>query len=116
VTDEPDWLPLPEVARRIGVPTARVREMLRDRSLLAVRRGEEGEWRVPAAFLVDGEDGAEPLPWLRGTVTVLADAGFDDGEAMTWLLEPNDELGVAPIDALRAGRRAHVRRIAQTLG
>jgi hypothetical protein len=34
---------------------------------------------------------------------------------MEWLLEPDDSLGVAPITALRAGRKAEVRRVAQAL-
>lgn len=53
---------------------------------------------------------------LRGTLTVLADDGFDDEEAMTWMLEPEESLGAAPIDALRDGRKAEVRRVAQALG
>jgi hypothetical protein len=47
---------------------------------------------------------------------VLADSGFTDEQAMHWLLSQEDSLGVAPIDALRAGRKAEVRRVAQALG
>ena len=39
-------------------------------------------------------------------IIVLHDAGFSDAEAMTWMLEETDLLGTAPIDALRAGRKA----------
>jgi hypothetical protein len=35
---------------------------------------------------------------------------------MHWLLTPEESLGIAPIDALRAGRKAEVRRVAQALG
>ena len=58
----------------------------------------------------------EPLPELRGTLIVLGDSGFDDEQAMHWLLNPEESLGTAPIDALRAGRKAEVRRVAQALG
>jgi hypothetical protein len=47
---------------------------------------------------------------------VLGDAGFADEEAVDWLIDVEETLGVAPIDALRAGRKAEVRRVAQALG
>jgi len=53
---------------------------------------------------------------LRGTLFVLADAGFSDENAMEWLLDTEDSLRAAPIDALLAGRKAEVRRVAQALG
>ncbi len=53
---------------------------------------------------------------LRGTIVVLGDAGFTDDEAMNWLLSEEDSLGVTPIEALHAGRKAEVRRVAQALG
>jgi hypothetical protein len=34
---------------------------------------------------------------------------------MHWLLNEEEALGAAPIDALRAGRKAEVRRVAQAL-
>ena len=46
---------------------------------------------------------------------LLADDGFTDDEAMDWMLEVNELLGVSPIAALRAGRKAEVRRVAQAL-
>jgi hypothetical protein len=72
----------------------------------------DGVWRVPADFIVDGE----PMSELKGTLVVLGDSGFNDEEAMTWLLSPEDSLGVSPIEALRNGRKAEVRRVAQALG
>jgi hypothetical protein len=47
---------------------------------------------------------------------VLGDSGFTDDEAMHWLLETEDSIGMSPIAALRAGRKAEVRRVAQALG
>jgi hypothetical protein len=87
----------------------RVRRLIEDKHLLAVRR--DGVLKVPDLFL----DGDEPLGELRGTIFVLADDGFTDDQAMEWLLEVDDSLGVAPILALRAGRKAEVRRVAQAL-
>jgi hypothetical protein len=46
----------------------------------------------------------------------LGDAGYSDDEAMHWLLSAEESLGVSPIEALRAGRKAEVRRVAQALG
>jgi hypothetical protein len=48
---------------------------------------------------------------------VLHDAGYSDDEALNWMLADNELLGgVAPVDALLAGRKAEVRRVAQALG
>jgi hypothetical protein len=35
---------------------------------------------------------------------------------MHWLLTAEESIGIPPIDALRAGRKAEVRRVAQALG
>jgi hypothetical protein len=104
------WLTIPDLVERLGLTQGRVRRLIEDRHLLAVRRN--GVLQVPAAFL----EGDAPLTELRGTIFVLADDGFTDDQAMQWLLEVDDSLGAAPIDALRAGRKAEVRRVAQALG
>ncbi|WP_062517973.1 Rv2175c family DNA-binding protein [Demequina gelatinilytica] len=109
------WLTVPDFADRLGTTPSKVREMLREGELLAVRRGERQTIQVPAGVIVDGERGPEVLATLRGTLTLLRDAGMDDAEAAEWLLADEPELGMAPLDALREGRRAHVRRIAQSL-
>ncbi|CAD5997458.1 protein of unknown function [Agreia sp. COWG] len=83
--------------------------MIEEHSLLAIRR--EKVLVIPSVFLRDDE----PLPELRGTVVVLQDSGFSPDESMQWLLEVEESLGVAPIDALLAGRKAEVRRVAQAL-
>jgi hypothetical protein len=112
VSDFPDvrWLTIPDLTETLGLKVSQVRRLIEDRALLALR--VDGVWRVPADFL----DGSEPLGDLRGTLVVLGDSGFTDEEAMHWLLEPEDSLGVSPISALRAGRKAEVRRVAQALG
>jgi hypothetical protein len=104
------WLTIPELVELLGLPQGKVRRLIDDRLLLASR--VDGVLKVPADFIVDGE----PLGDLRGTIVVLGDAGFSDEEAMHWLLTEEDSLGVAPVAALRAGRKAEVRRVAQALG
>ena len=104
------WLTIPDVSEQLSSTPGRVRKMVEDHHLLAVRRDKT--LVIPAVFIRDGE----PLPELRGTIFVLQDMGFSPEESMDWLLEVEDSLGVAPIDALLAGRKAEVRRIAQALG
>lgn len=115
MTEETEWLSVPEAAERLGVPLTRVREYLRDRHLLAIRRGENGALYLPADSIVERDGGIEPLPTLFGTLTLLADAGFSDEEAMGWLLADHEALGESPLAALRGGRRAFVRRLAQEM-
>jgi hypothetical protein len=107
--EEHQWLTIPDLVQRLGMTQGRVRRLIEDRQLLAVRRN--GVLQVPEVFL----DGDAPLSDLRGTLFVLADDGFTDELAMEWLLEPDDSLGIAPIAALRSGRKAEVRRVAQAL-
>lgn len=106
---ETEWLSLPELVEVLGEPLGRVRRLLDEFHLVGSRR--DGVLKVPAVFIVDGH----PLPSLRGTVFVLHDAGFSDDEAIDWLLTPEDTIGIAPIEALLAGRKSEVRRVARTL-
>ena len=104
------WLTLPELVDMLGIGVSKVRRLIEDHSLLASKF--DGVWKVPESFIRDGE----PLPELRGTLVVLHDSGYSDDEAMHWLLTEEESLGIPPIDALRAGRKAEVRRVAQALG
>lgn len=115
VSNDVEWLSIPEFAERISVRDSRVRDLLRERAIIAVRRGENNALALPADFIVPGDHAPHLLPTLKGTLTVLLDAGFTDDEAMEWLFEFSDELDATPMEALRGGRRAHVRRVAQTL-
>lgn len=105
----PEWLAIPDLVEILGISQSRVRQLIEDKQLLAIRR--EGRLSVPSSFIRDGA----PVGELRGTLIVLSDDGFTDEQAMEWLLEVDDSLGVAPIDALLAGRKAEVRRVAQAL-
>jgi Rv2175c C-terminal domain of unknown function/DNA-binding protein Rv2175c, wHTH domain len=105
-----EWLSLPEVAARLGLPIGRVKQLLRDRKLIAVIR-PGGERAIPAAFI----DGAQIVKGLPGTLTVLFDCGFDDIEALRWLFTADDTLPGTPIAALYARRGTEVNRRAQAL-
>jgi Rv2175c C-terminal domain of unknown function/DNA-binding protein Rv2175c, wHTH domain len=106
-----EWLTLPDVAERLALDVGKVRRLLQDRYLVGVRRGERNLLSVPAPLLV----GNTFLTELRGTLTVLADAGYDDETALRWLFTPDESLPGRPVDALREGRKTEVRRRAQAL-
>ena len=106
---EISWLTIPDLTELLGLKVSQVRRLIEDRALLA--RRVDGVWRVPGLFV----KGTEPLGELRGTLVLLGDLGFSDDEAIDWLLGPEDSLGTSPIEALRAGRKAEVRRVAQAL-
>jgi len=110
-----EWLTVPDFADRLGVTASDVRELLREGALVSVRRGERNTVQLPADFIVDVEGAPHVLGTLRGTLTVLRDAHMSDEAALDWLLADEPELGCSPLAALRAGQRAPVRRIAQTL-
>lgn len=104
------WLSVPELVEILGIGVSRVRRLIEDKALLASK--VDGEWKVPELFIRDNE----PLVELRGTLVVLHDSGFSDDESMNWLLSDEESIGTSPIEALRAGRKAEVRRVAQALG
>lgn len=102
-------LPLPDVAQRLDIPVTRVRRLIEDRTLLATRRS--GVLAVPSEFL----DGGEARHELHGTFILLADLQFSDEEIIDWMFTVEASLGVTPMAALIAGRKAEVRRVAQAL-
>ena len=105
-----DWLSVPDVADRMGLPVSRVKQLLRDRKLLSVTR-PGGDRAIPAAFL----HGDQIVKGLSGTLTVLFDCGFADEEALRWLFTADATLPGTPIDALNAHRGTEVNRRAQAL-
>jgi hypothetical protein len=99
-----EWVTLPDLAEQFSLPIGKVRRLIEERHLIALRI--DGVARVPAAFV----EGTEPLQDLRGTIILLGDNGFSDDEAVDWLLSDEESLGATPVAALRAGRKAEVRR------
>jgi excisionase family DNA binding protein len=106
-----DWLSVPEAAERLGIDVTKVRQLIRDRKVLAVRRGEPSRLEIPAAFF----DNGEVVKGLPGLLTVLSDAGFDDDEALRWLFTVDESLPGTPIQALRENRGTETKRRAQAL-
>ncbi|QFG27528.1 Rv2175c family DNA-binding protein [Actinomadura sp. WMMB 499] len=104
-----EWLTLPQTAALLGIKTNRMKQLISERKLLAVRRG--GEPMVPAAFIKDGQ----VIKGLSGTLTVLSDAGYSDVETVRWLFTADDTLPGTPVDALTENRGTEVRRRAQAL-
>lgn len=104
-----EWLTVPDVAERLGVPLGRVRRLIEDHHLFSIRR--DGVQYVPGETIAGGE----PLASLHGTLVVLLDAGFSLDGAIEWLYTPNEVLGVTPMAALVAGKKAEIRRLAQAL-
>ncbi|MDO5635333.1 MAG: Rv2175c family DNA-binding protein [Micrococcus sp.] len=105
------WLTLPEVAERLDVVVTRVHNLIQDRAVIAVRRGERGIRSIPAAFLEEDR----LVSAVKGTLILLHDAGYDDVESLRWLFTDDESLPGSPIDALRGGRKTEVRRRAQAL-
>lgn len=105
-----DWTTIPDIAEALDVRVTRVHTLISERALLAVRDAE-GIRRVPALFM----DGNRVLDSLKGTLTVLQDAGFTDEEAIAWLFTEDESLPGRPIDALHGGRKTEIRRRAQAL-
>ena len=104
------WLSLPEVARQLDIPAGRVKQLLRERKLLAVNRPDRA-LAIPAAFL----DGQQVVKGLPGTLTLLFDCGFDEQDALRWLFTSDETLPGTPIDALAKHRGSEVNRRAQAL-
>lgn len=105
------WLPLPDLAEAIGEPLTKIRQLIREGRLVVVERGTPPVKQVPADLVHNGR----LVKGLAGTLTVLRDAGFSDGEALRWLLSPDPVVGARPVDALAGGRDAAVKRRAQVL-
>ncbi|WP_096787684.1 hypothetical protein [Rhodobacter sp. CZR27] len=60
-------LPLAQAADRLGVDPSRLRQRLRERTILGIRRGDERGWRIPGfQFTPEGE-----LPGLRGVLRAI---------------------------------------------
>ena len=105
------WLTVPEVAELLSTDVVQTRQLLKDRQIIAVRRGERRVVSVPAAFIDDGAI----VKKLPGLLTLLADAGYDENQAIRWIFTPDETLPGTPMAALVENRGTEVRRRAQSL-
>ena len=105
------WLTAPDVADALAVDVVQARQLMKDRQIIAVRRGDRRVISVPADFIDQGVI----VKKLPGLLTLLADAGFDENQAIRWIFTPDESLPGTPMQALRENRGTEVRRRAQTL-
>lgn len=116
LTDDVDalvdrWLTVPDLADALGLDVVQARQLIKERKLIAVRRGPGRVVSVPADFIDDGV----VVKKLTGLLVVLADSGFDENETIRWIFTPDDSLPGTPMQALRENRGTEVRRRAQSL-
>lgn len=104
-----DYLSIPDIAEALELTVSQVRRLIEERHLAAKRI--ENVLLVPSLFLRDNDT----IPGLRGTLMLLEDSGFSNDEAIDWVLAHNEELEQTPIEALRRGHKAPVRRAIQVL-
>ncbi|MFG2055786.1 Rv2175c family DNA-binding protein [Micromonospora sp. NPDC048930] len=110
-TDPAGWLTLPDVAERLDLSISKVHQMIRDRELIAVRR--DGVRRIPADLVAN----RTVLKHLPGVLNLLADAGYDDEEALRWLYQEDPTLPAGtPAAALAGDQAREIKRRAQALG
>ncbi|MFD7031241.1 Rv2175c family DNA-binding protein [Streptomyces sp. NPDC098789] len=107
----PAWLYLPDIAEMLGVEVTKVRQMVKEGQLIAVRRGENRSLQVPAAFI----DGDKVVKGLVGLLTVLRDDRFSEDEILEWLFTADPTLPGTPVQALSENRGTEVKRRAQAL-
>ena len=108
-TPDTQWLTPDEAADALGVQPAQVKRMLKDGELLAVT--VDAVRKIPADLIVDGEVSR----YLPGIITSLRDGGYDDDEAVRWLLEPDESLGGNAALGLHKFLHREVSRRAQAL-
>lgn len=94
----------------MGIPVTRVHDLLREGSLIAIRR--RGVVVVPEVFFDDDD---EVVRFLPGLVSVLRDGGYQDEEILKWLFKEDDSLPGTPADALHGHRAREVIRRAQAM-
>lgn len=116
VNEDLEYFSVPEIGHMLGIRQQSVRSMLSDKKLLAVRRGPNHALSISADQIVEKDGVHVALPSFNGTLTMLADRGYSDEEAHTWLYSQEPELGTTPMQALREGRHRAVRRVVVGLG
>lgn len=103
------WLSVPEAAELLNVPLGRVRRLIEEHHLVAIKR--DGILSIPSEIIVE----REPLPSLPGTIIVLLDSGLKYQEAFEWLFTFEDSLPGTPMEFLLKGHKSAVRRAAMML-
>jgi hypothetical protein len=105
----PEMLSLTDVASRLGVPVAQVKQLAKENKLLVLRTPDGPA--VPAEVLQDDA----PVKHLSGVLTLLHDGGYSPEAAWEWLTTPDDSLPGTPLQALHENRATEVKRRAQAM-
>lgn len=103
------WITLPEAAEAMRLDVLKVRQLLREDKLLAVRP-DGGPLRIPNALLTQEGHIVKSLPQV---ITLLRDNKYSDEEAIRWLFTAEESLPGTPIQALIDNRGTEVKRRAQ---
>lgn len=106
------WRTVPDVAEDLDLDVQKVRQLVREGKLLALRPLGDNVLRIPAELVQDGV----VVKHLPAVITLLRDARYTDEEAVRWLFTAEDSLPGRPVDALRENRGTEVKRRAQALG
>lgn len=98
-----------EVAERMGISVAGVKQLVTEHKLLSLRT--DSGLAVPELAL----DGELPVKHLSGVLTLLHDAGYTPEQAYTWLMTEDPTLPGSPLQALQENRATEIKRRAQAL-
>lgn len=104
---------LATVAKGLGVSQSKVLQLLRDRQLIAVRRG--GDFHVPRLFFGEVDGRFSIAKHFTGLLSVLRDGGFDEEEILRWLFERQEDLGECPAELLHTDSAREMIRRAQSM-
>lgn len=104
---------LATVSKGLGVSQSKVLQLLRDRQLLAVRRG--GDLHIPRLFFGEVDGRFSIAKHFTGLLVVLHDGGFTDDEILRWLFEPQDDLDGCPAELLHTDSAREMIRRAQSM-
>ena len=108
---DPELLPLPEVAEKLGIAITAVHQLLKDGRLVATA-DSDGRRAVPRLLVAAGS-----VPkGLPAVITLLRDARFSDADIVAWLYRTDDALPGTPAEALAANRGTEIKRRAQAAG
>lgn len=109
VTMSVGWLTYADAASQLGVDTTAIKKLVNDGELISIRI--DSVPKIAAQLIVDGH----VSKYLRGIITSLRDGGFNDEEAMRWLLAPDESLGGSAALGLHKSLHREVSRRAQAL-
>lgn len=101
------------VSKGLGVSQSKVLQLLRDRQLIAVRRG--GEFHIPRLFFGEVDGRFAIAKHFTGLLSVLRDGGFREDEILRWLFEPQEDLGDCPAELLHTDSAREMIRRAQSM-